>query len=360
VKERNSGQFVFGLGYSQISGLITTIQLNENNFLGTGNRVGVSLSNSSFQKQLNFNYLDPYFTNSGVSVGYGLFYSKFDNGNFNTAQYSSNAYGGTVSLGVPITETDTIGLTFGIDSKQVNAFPGLTPQPIIDYLDAIEHRTFHSWRVGASFSRDSRNAFFAPTRGTYQRLGAEVVLPGSTQQYYKLSYSFERFWPIGSWIVLRTAAELGYGDIYGTPKTRVLPGGRVITADTLPFFENFYAGGVRSVRGFRDNTLGPFFQQNGNSFRQPLGGALKTTGSLETFFPRLLNSESARLSTFVDFGNVYRSFNEFDAGQLRASAGVALEWRAPIGPIIISYAFPFRKQTNDQTESLQFTFGTTF
>ena len=362
VKERNSGQFVFGLGYSQLEGLITTIQLNENNFLGTGNRLGVTVSNSSFQKQLSFNYLDPYFTNSGVSVGYGVFYNSFDNGNFNTAQYSSKSYGATVSFGVPITESDSVGLSLGIDSRQINAVPGLTPPPILDYLNAIEHRTFHSWRMNASWAHDSRNAFFAPTRGTYQRLGAEIVLPGSTQQYYKLSYSFERYWPIGSWIVLRTAAELGYGDIYGKVASRVLPlpDGRTVTADTLPFFENFYAGGVRSVRGFKDNTLGPFFQVNTSSFRQPLGGAFKTTGSLETFYPKLLNTESARLSTFLDFGNVYRSFSDFDAGQLRASAGVALEWRAPIGPVIISYAFPLKKQANDQTEALQFTFGTSF
>ncbi len=360
VKERNSGQFVFGLGYSQLAGLITTIQLNENNFLGTGNQVGVTVSNSVFQKQLNFNYLDPYFTSSGVSVGYGAFYSSFNNGNFNTAQYSSSSYGGTVTFGVPITETDTVGLTFGMDTRSVSAVVGLTPQPILDYLDAVEHNTFHAWHVELSWAHDSRNAFFAPTRGTYQRFGAEVVLPGSTQTYFKLSYSFERYWPIGSLIVLRTAAEIGYGDLYGKVSSRVLPDGRTVTADTLPFFENFYAGGVHSVRGFRDNTLGPFYQLNSSSFQQPLGGAFKTTGSLETFYPKLLNTESARLSTFVDFGNVYRTFNDFNASQLRASAGIALEWRAPIGPIIISYAVPLRKQAGDQTEPLQFTFGTSF
>ncbi len=360
VKERTSGQFVFGLGFSQTSGLITTIQLSENNFLGTGNRLGLTLSKSDFQKQLNFDYTDPYFTPAGVSVGYSVFFNSFDSSNFNNAQYSSKSYGSTVTFGVPITETDSIGLNIGVDSRQINVFPGLSPQSIVDYLAAVNHRTFHTWRTELSWAHDSRNDFFAPTRGTYQRIGAEFALPGSTVQYYKLSYSFQKYWPLAPWLVLKTAADLGYGDIYGSPSVRTLPGGRVVTADTLPFFENFYAGGVRSVRGFRDNTLGPVDFAPGSTARQYLGGSVKTTGTIETYFPTLIKTQTARLSTFLDFGNVYRNTSNFDAGQFRASAGISLEWRAPIGPIIISYAFPFRKQPGDETESLQFTFGSQF
>ena len=193
VKERTSGQFTFGLGYSQTSGLITTVQLNENNFLGTGNHFGITLSNSTYQKQLDFNYLDPYFTTNGVSVGYGLFYRQFDNANFNTAQYSSNSYGGTATFGVPITETDSVGLTIGADTQQVTLLAGLTPQQIVDYINAVGHTTFHTWRTQLSWQRDSRNNFFAPTHGTYQRLGLEIALPGSTQDYYKFSYDIEHY-----------------------------------------------------------------------------------------------------------------------------------------------------------------------
>ena len=352
VKERTSGQFTFGLGYSQTSGLITTIQLNENNFLGTGNHFGITLSNSTYQKQLNFNYLDPYFTASGVSVGYGLTYSQFNNSNFNTAQYSSNSYGGTVTFGVPITETDSVGLTIGADTRQITLLPTLTPQQLIDYINAVGHTTFHTWSADLSWSRDSRNNFFAPTSGTYQRLGAEIALPGSTQEYYKLSYSIERYWPLSSYFVVKTAASLGYGKGYGNAK---LTG--------LPFFENFYAGGVNSVRGFRDNTLGPVAYAPGatdTNLPQPLGGPVKVTGTVETYFPRLINSESARLSTFVDFGNVYSSTSNINFGSMRVSAGIALQWRAPIGPIIISFAEPLIKKPGDQTEHLQFTFGGSF
>jgi outer membrane protein insertion porin family len=349
VKERNSGQFTFGLGYSQISGLITSVQLDENNFLGTGNHFSLAISNSSFQKKMSFTYLDPYFTSSGVSVGYGMFYSKFNNANFNTAQYSNDSYGGSLTFGVPITETDTVGLTVGVDTKKIQTIVGTTPQVLVDYLDAVGHFTFKTWSADLSWASDSRNSFFAPTRGTYQRLGIQIALPGSTQEYYKLSYSFERYWPLSSWFVLRTAADLGYGKGYGNART-----------NGLPFFENFYAGGVNSVRGFRDNTLGPVAFAPASNFPQPLGGSIKTVGSLETYFPKLIDSESARLSTFLDFGNVYKNTSDFDLSKLRVSAGVALQWRAPIGPIIISYAVPIRKEAGDQPEHLQFTFGSSF
>ena len=129
---------------------------------------------------------------------------------------------------------------------------------------------------------------------------------------------------------------------------------RTITADGLPFFENFYAGGTNSVRGFRDNTLGP------REATQPLGGAVKTVGSMEMYFPTLIKTPSARLSAFIDFGNVYRNADDFNVDTLRYSAGVAMLWRAPVGPISISYAFPISKQPGDEVERLQFTFGGQF
>src|SRR5690606_12950754 len=135
-----------------------------------------------------------------------------------------------------------------------------------------------------------------------------------------------------------------------------------LVADGLPFFENFYAGGISSggrVRGFVDNTLGPQ-AANAYGFMRPVGGSLKTVGSLELFFPQLLDTNAARISGFLDFGNVYRDWDSFDAGQLRASTGISLLWRSPMGPIAISYAFPLRTEDTDRTERLQFTFGGTF
>ncbi|MFL6593291.1 MAG: BamA/TamA family outer membrane protein, partial [Luteimonas sp.] len=330
-----------------------------------------------------------YFTDEGMSLGYNLTWREFDNSNFNTAQYSTTNRSGQIVAGLPITESDTVSAQFGVDSNEIFTFPGSTPQSIVDYIDALGQRTFHAWRTQFAWARDTRNDYFTPTRGTYQRVSAEFTLPGSTAQYYKLSYSFSKFWPLSRVFVLNTRAELGYGDSYGGPITNnicftpgtfqdtdndpktppvFIPGpaptepceitspdfDHTATADGLPFFENFYAGGTNSVRGFRDNTLGP------REANQPLGGAVKTVGSLEMYFPTLIKSPAARLSAFVDFGNVYRNADDFNVDTLRYSAGVALLWRAPVGPISISYAFPISKQPGDEVERLQFTFGGSF
>jgi outer membrane protein insertion porin family len=394
VKETSSGSFVFGLGYSQLSGLSTQIQLSQENFLGTGNRVSVQAQRSRYQSRYDFSFLNPYFLDNGLSLGYNLWWRELDYSDFGTAQYSSNSGAGQVVLGFPITETDTVTGLFGIDTNQILA-SGSTPEPIRDYLDALNTRTFHAWRAELGWSRNSLDSLLTPSRGMQQRIWLETTLPGSTVEYYKLNYSISKFWPLSRHLVLNTRAELGYGDSYGDATTRnvcftagtwtdtnndgtvdtYVPGPdptdpclptspdyrKTVTADGLPFFENFYAGGVRSVRGFRDNTLGPRQAPfSGSTYLQPVGGAVKTTGSLEMYFPTLLDTPAARASAFLDFGNVFADVDSFDAGELRASTGLALMWRSPMGPISISYAFPLRKEDDDELERLQFTFGGTF
>ncbi|MGV8931742.1 MAG: outer membrane protein assembly factor BamA [Luteimonas sp.] len=388
VKETTSGSFVFGLGYSQLSGITTSVQLSQNNFLGSGNRVSVEAQRNVYLQRYSFSFLNPYFTDSGLSLGYNVWWREFDNSEFNTAQYSSTSAAGQAVLGIPITESDTVSAVFGIDRNQINTYRGSTPDSIVDYIDALGHRTFHSWRTELSWARDTRNDYLQPTRGQLQRISLETTLPGSTAQYYKLNYEFSKYWPISRALVLNTRFELGYGDSYGADVERVFcqtlpsqpptapagvsmaaaqaqckPGSvydKTLVATGLPFFENFYAGGARSVRGFRDNTLGPRESAFGSSYLQPLGGAVKTVGSLEMFFPTLFDSPAARVSAFVDFGNVFKNVDAVQASELRVSAGVALMWRAPVGPISISYAMPLRKGDEDDIERLQFTFGGAF
>lgn len=384
VKETTSGSFVFGLGYSQSYGMTTSVQLSQNNFLGGGNRVSVEASRSSYLQRYGFSYTNPYFTDDGVSLGYNLSWRELDYSDFNTAQYNSTNRSAQMVFGVPITENDTVSLMVGIDSNQINTYQGSTPQSIIDYINAIGTKTFHSWRTELGWARDTRNDYFMPTRGTYQRVGLETTLPGSTIEYYKLNYQFSKYWPIIPSLVINTRAEIGYGDSYGKDITRDLcytaptatnPNPtqtvdcnsasadyvKTVTATGLPFYENFYAGGTNSVRGFEDNTLGPRSEANNSYYNgQPLGGSVKTVGSIEAYFPRLFDSPSARISAFVDFGNVYDGSKNFKANELRVSTGVALLWRAPVGPISISYAFPLKKEDGDEIERLQFTFGGQF
>src|SRR5690606_12022755 len=189
------------------------------------------------------------------------------------------------------------------------------------------------------------------------------------------NYEFSKYWMLSPSFVLRTGLDLGYGDSYGSETTRDLcvpvdgvtadpctPGApgyqRTVSASGLPFFENFYAGGTRSVRGFRDNTLGPRSDIVAGYRRgQATGGSLKTAGPVGLVFRRQFDGTAARVSALVDFGNVSNGIDDVDSGELRASAGVALLWRAPVGQISISYALPFRKQDGDELERLQFTFG---
>ncbi len=380
VKETTSGSFVFGLGYSQLAGMTTSIQLSQNNFLGGGNRVSVEAQRSDYLQRYAFSYVNPFFTDEGLSLGYNLWWRELDYSDFNTAQYNSTNAAAQTVLGLPITEYSSVSLLFGIDSNQIQTYGGYTPQRIIDYIDAIGQRTFHAWRSELGWARDTRNDYFMPTRGTYQRVGLETTLPGSTAEYYKINYEFSRYWQLSPAFVLRTGLDLGYGDSYGSDISRNIcwtlpttanpnpgasdpctPGSpdyvRTVTANGLPFYENFYAGGTRSVRGFRDNTLGPRSEVIAGYRGQALGGSLKTVGQIEMVFPKLFDSKAARVSAFVDFGNVYDGVDDFDAGELRASAGVALLWRAPVGPISISYAMPFKKKDGDEIERLQFSFG---
>ncbi|MCL1633161.1 outer membrane protein assembly factor BamA [Luteimonas sp. SX5] len=371
VKETTSGSFLFGVGYSQLSGITTSIQLTESNFLGNGNRVSVAAQRSSYQDRYDFSFMNPYFSDNGMALGYNLWWREFDYSDFNVAQYSSKSGAAQAIVSLPITEYDSVSGLLGIDSNEilVDRVFGSTPQEIIDYVDAVGHSTFHAWRAQIGFARDTRNNAIFPSSGTSQRIVLEATLPGSTVEYYKIEYDFSKFWPISQSLILNTRLDLGYGDSYGDDFTRTLPGGRVVTATGLPFFENFYAGGVSSqgrVRGYTDNTLGPrarsFF---GTGFPQPIGGSVKTVGSLELYFPKLFDSNAARISAFLDFGNVYRDVDSFDASELRASTGIALLWRSPMGPISISYAFPLRDKPADpitgfpadETERLQFTFS---
>jgi outer membrane protein insertion porin family len=389
VEEQSSGSVQFGVGYSQYSGIILNASLSQNNLFGTGDSFSVSGSRSTYQTSLGLNYYNPYLTDSGVGIGYSASYTKTDYGNTTFANYSTSAKSFSSYLGIPVTETDGIRVGLGISSNKVNLIPGYSPQVLVDYQNQIGNKTIHSWTGTLGWNHDTRNGYWAPTRGGLISATTDIALPGSTVQYWKLTAEANHYWPIGKGFVLYLDGQVGYGKTYGgngisdadfnalkTATDAANPGYSLPDMrQDFPFFSNFYSGGVRDVRGFQDNTLGPrVCIDRGTStanglcgtgyYAQPIGGAFKVLGTAEVYIPLpfLKDVNTARVSVFTDVGNAYQSYQSFNASTLRASAGVSLHWQAPIGPLIISLAVPFRTQPSDShyEERIQFTFGSQF
>jgi outer membrane protein insertion porin family len=394
--------------------------VQQDNFLGSGKRVGLSLSHSSIISSFALSYDNPYWTEDGVSRGFYLRYQEFDQAGANISTFTSTEAAGGMNFGLPLTEVDYIRAGLGIRQTDLNIGSfvrevefvnpdepdvilcndinenGICPEqyfiprgaygnPIDPLSQSLDHngdgeldedeRNFFTIDFTSSWTRDTRNHFLNPTRGSSQRLGMETSLPGSTRQFYKLYYRAAKYIPIWGDLVLSFHGDLGYGDSYddydktslADPIDNELPEGvesacleeEVISLDTgLPFFEHFYGGGVRDIRGFEDNTLGP---KDGPLSCRAVGGDVKISGGMEIAIPTpFTKGGGSRIALFFDVGNVYENLSAVDASLFRASAGISVTWQAPIGPIIMNYAFPIREFKGDRTEALQFSFGTTF
>jgi outer membrane protein insertion porin family len=371
VEEQSAGSLQFGVGYSQYSGIILSASVSQNNFLGTGDRFSIGAEKSDFLTRINASYVNPYLTDSGVSLSYNVGYSKLDYGDTDLANYTYSTKSFSATLGFPISEADSVSAGLGLSSNLINTVAGATPQILIDYQNAIGNKTMHSWNGTLGWTHDTRNGYWAPTRGGVLSASIDVALPGSTIQYYKIFTEANHYWPIGKGFVLYLDGQVGYGKTYDQsynntvvdPVTGAVTFQKGATA-AFPFWENFYSGGVRDVRGFQDNTLGPRVMTPAYSTPQPIGGAFKVLGTAQMFLPLpfLKDVNTARVSWFVDVGNVYADASSFSASTLRASTGLSLQWQAPIGPLIINFALPIRTQADDghYEERIQFTFGNTF
>ena len=397
VEELPSGSFQIGLGYSQLQGIIASMSIEQNNFLGSGRQVGLSVSRSRILTQVGVNYTNPYYTDDGVSRGFFARYTEFDQGGANISAFNTSQAAGGVNYGFPVTEIDFVRMGASASRVDINLPRQFVPvdpddpdgpqelrmpasRPLGISLDedgdgflSRDERRVTTYRIDGMWSRDSRNHFLNPTRGTLHRLGAELALPGSSREFYKVNYRFRKYWPISDRMAFSVRGDVAYGDAYDNwddeldieeiePERSPLARtecqlDEIVTADRgLPFYEHFYGGGVRDIRGFNDNTLGPKDQ-----FCRSIGGDFKVSGGVELAFPLPFGDlTGTRLAWFVDVGNVYRDFDHFDADLLRASTGISLTWQAPVGPIIINLATPLKKRDGDDTQVLQFAFGSTF
>jgi outer membrane protein insertion porin family len=246
--------------------------------------------------------------------------------------------GAAMRLGVPISELDTIQYSLGFENTKITTFPA-SPLIYQDYVKTFGPENSNIF-VTVGWARDGRDSLIYPTQGTYQRAGAEVGTPLGDLEYYKLSYQYQRYFPLTRELTFMANGELGYGDGYGD--------------EPLPFFKNFTAGGISSVRGFKSYTIGPK-DSSGN----PRGGSQRAVANAELFFPfpGLENDKSVRLSTFVDMGYVG---DKFDSADIRYSTGLGILWISPLGPLRMAIAFPLRKQAGDRTQPFQFTVGGVF
>lgn len=341
VKERPSGTLMAGMGYSQAEGFLVNASISQDNFLGNGTKVSANINNSSVNTIYSFSYTNPYYTDNGVSRGFKAYYRTTDSSAANVAAYTTDVYGGAISYGVPLNEYDNADVSLGYENTQINTSAS-TPLVYVSYLDQNTSH-YDMYNLTAGWSHDTRNRTIFADSGSLVSLSMDMALPGSGLEFYKIGGRALRFMPLTSDLVLVVKGEVGYGDSYGN-------------TSSLPFFENYYAGGSQSVRGYRSNSLGPSI----NGIAQ--GGSVKTIGNVELVFPVPFadQSKSFRLSTFFDVGNVFDGLSRVRGDEMRASAGIAAIWLTPIAPMTFSYAWPLNARAGDDTEHFQFMLGSFF
>ncbi|MCX2793686.1 outer membrane protein assembly factor BamA [Microbulbifer thermotolerans] len=439
VEEQPSGTIGGTVGYAQSSGLVLGANVQENNWLGTGKSVGFAVNTSVYQTVLNFSYTDPYFTPDGVSRGFNVYYQERDYSEIGVSSYNTTSYGAGLSFGYPISEISRVGLNLGVSHLElgvgetpVKEIKG-SPVPVDSYIGMVlssdqseiyeelkeafdagealdlsspldesllntdfdgfvdlNGENFDSFTVTGSYVRSTLNRGILATRGTSQRFSLEVALPGGDLEYYKAIYTGQYFRPLTKNLTLRLRTRLGYADSYGD-------------TTELPFFENFYAGGFGSVRGFERNSLGPrstpfqFYNytrcavdEDGEYSRcyvknadtgelevrtyddepDPFGGNILIEGSAEIIFPLpfVKDQRSMQSAFFIDAGNVFDSScgatqvncYDVDLSHINVSAGIGLTWITGFGPLTFSLAKALEKNDEDEVEVFQFSLGNSF
>lgn len=354
VTEKPSGSLTAGVGFSQSNGITFNTSVTQDNFLGTGKRMSLAFNNSSANTEYRLAYNNPYYTINGVSRGFNLSYTETDFDDLDSADYSTDTGRAGVSFGVPISEFDRIGLTADYEHTKLTLGNKVPFDSAVAEFVYKNGDKYNDVKLGVRWSYDSRNRSVFPSRGGQQSLSAQTTVPGSDLKYYKINYRQTRFFPLTKEFTLKLNADLGYGDGYSD------------TGD-LPFFHNFFAGGFKSVRGFKQNTLGPRDVDRGGDKGQgdPIGGNLKTVGNIELIVqpPIKRLKDTVRVSAFVDGGNVFEtgsSDHSFETGKIRYSAGLAATWLSPFGVLSVSFAQPFNQGEEDEEEKFQFNFGSGF
>jgi outer membrane protein insertion porin family len=348
VDEKSTGSIMVGAGYSSTEGVVLSGSVSQANLFGTGNRLTAQINTSSINTIYSLSYTNPYFTINGVSIGYDIYRRDVDSTDLdNTGFFQNSTLGAGVRFGLPINERDFISMGLAYEQNSVKV-DETSPNEWQDFVEEFGEDN-DTVRLDGSWSRDSRDNFLFTTRGVYQRIFLELGVPPGSLQYYKLSLQHQQYFDFGRDFVLMLNGEIGYG------------GG--LNDKPLPFFKNFYAGGTSTVRGFKTATLGPKDIEG-----DALGGDQRYIANAELYFPvpGLTDDKSLRFSTFIDGGAAFGPgdylgrFETFAFDDLRWSAGVALLWVSPLGPLKFSLATPLVSKTGDEEEMFQFSLGNVF
>ncbi len=364
VDEQPSGSIGANVGYSDANGIIFGASISQNNFMGSGNRVSFSLRRSEISERYSFSHYNPYYTPDGVSRGFSLHYSKinYDNARVDIARYAADRMGGAVTYGYPVSEYSRIN--FGYSLERIDVHSGnFVPWSIYHFLQREGDR-YNEFSLNLGLSTSTLNSGRMPDRGWSQNTSLEIATPLGTYSYAKLTVNAQRYFPIHGHWVLRTSLKAGIGMGYGNDED----------ADgKLPFFENYYSGGVGSIRNYRAYSLGPrsqswaYVQAGVTDYNpDPVGGNAVTELSAELIFPTPFAPDSRSVRTFLyfDAGNVFQLGNRpaytYYPDGLRYSAGIGLAWLTAIGPLSFNIGRALNPEDMDDTEVFQFSLGRMF
>ena len=341
--EKPTGSLSLGAGFSSGDGLGLQFGLKQDNAFGSGNSVGVQLNTSKINRVLDFSTTDPYFTSDGVSRTLSAYHKIF-------SPYQDQSYyqlvtsGGSIRFGVPFTESDTVYFGAGIENTTI--VPGTSlPTAYLDYAKQFGYES-SALPLTLGWSRDRRDSSLAPTSGRYQRLSADLSVAGDAR-YFRSTLQHQEYFPLSKQLTLALNADLGFGAAVGER--------------SFPVFKNFYGGGLGSVRGFEQGSLGPK-----DISGTVVGGTQKLNVNAELLapFPGVGNDKTLRMYGFLDAGSVggpgYGLSVNDNASDLRSSAGVGLSWISPVGPLRLAFAWPVKKFEGDKMQSVQFQIGSSF
>jgi outer membrane protein insertion porin family len=340
VLEKPTGNLSLGAGYSSGDGLGLTAAIRQENAFGSGNSLGVQLNTSKINRTIVFSTTDPYFTVDGVSRSIDVYHRS-------TSPYSdTNSYklvtsGGSLRFGVPFTESDTVYFGGGVERTRI--VPGTNlPNAYVTYANQFGYSSA-TVPLTVGWARDTRDSALVPNTGVFQRVTGEWGVAGDAK-YITSSYQYQQYLPLNKQFTLAFNGDVGLGKgLSGLP---------------FPLFKNFFGGGLGSVRGFEQGSLGVLDTATGAS----LGGTRKLNANLELLapFPGAGNDRTLRMFTFFDVGNVFGESQPIRLNELRAAAGLGISWVSPVGPLRLAISRPVKKFTGDKIQNIQFQIGTSF